>query len=149
MRSCCLLVALSVASTACGGGERASERAGAAAVGEMLGRAAIIEPAEGDTVGPDVLVVLRAEGVVVEPAQGVRLEGSGHHHIFVDVDVTPAGEPIAKVEGVIHLGTGASEFTVKGLSPGPHRLIAVLGYGDHVPMERVATDTVRIVVANR
>ena len=87
------------------------------------------------------------EVLVVEPAQGERVAGRGHHHIFVDTEVTPASEPIPKqVKGIIHLGTGASQFTVKGLTPGEHRLIAVLAYGDHVAMERVAADTVRVVV---
>ncbi len=133
------------------GGERATERATAEAVEEAtLGRVEIIEPADGDTVGPDAGVALRAEGVVVEPAQGERVAGRGHYHIFIDTGVTPAGEPIPKqVEGIIHLGTGASEFTVKGLTLGEHRLIAVLAYGDHVPMERVATDTVRVLVLAR
>ncbi|MBI4512920.1 MAG: DUF4399 domain-containing protein [Gemmatimonadetes bacterium] len=114
----------------------------------MLGRATILLPVDGDTVGPDsVRVVLAAEGVIVEPATGERIEGRGHHHIFVDKDVTPDTAAIPKdVEGIIHLGTGASEFTVKGLTPGEHRLIAVLAYGDHVPMERVAYDTLRIYV---
>ncbi len=143
-----LFLGLVVATLAACGGERAAERATAEAGEEaLLGRVEIVEPADGDTVGPEARLVLRAEGVVVEPAQGERVAGRGHHHIFLDTEVTPASEPIPKqVEGIIHLGTGASQFTVKGLTPGEHRLIAVLAYGDHVAMERVAADTVRVVV---
>ncbi len=147
MRSCIFPLFLLFGLAACRG-EGAADRAQAEAGEEaLLGRVEIVEPADGDTVGPDARLVLRAEGVVVEPAQGERVAGRGHHHIFVDTEVTPASEPIPKqVKGIIHLGTGASEFTVKELTPGEHRLIAVLAYGDHIAMERVATDTVRVVV---
>lgn len=145
-RTTLLFVASTLAACA---GEEPPERAAedAAGVGAPLGSVEIIEPSDGDTVAADLRVVLRAQGVVVEAALGERVEGSGHHHIFVDTDVTPWGEPIPKqVEGIIHLGTGASEFTIKELAPGEHRLIAVLAYGDHVAMEGVAADTARVLV---
>ncbi|MFW6023650.1 MAG: DUF3516 domain-containing protein [Myxococcota bacterium] len=84
----------------------------------------------------------------LEPAEGERTaDDAGHHHIFVDHDVTALDEPIpADVEGIVHLGDGSAEYELADLPPGEHRLIAVPAYGDHVPMARVATDTVRIVV---
>lgn len=107
----------------------------------------MVQPAEGDSVGSEVRVVLRAEGVEVVAADGQRVEGRGHHHLFIDTDPTPPGAVIpAGVPGIVHIGTGAGEWTITGLAPGEHRLIAVLAYGDHVPMEGVATDTVRVVV---
>ncbi len=63
------------------------------------------------------------------------------------IDAVPAGAAIpAGVPGIVHLGTGAGEWTVSGLAPGEHPIIAVLAYGNHVPMEGVAADTVRVVV---
>lgn len=119
----------------------------AACVGEPASRALMLQPADGDTLGPDVRVVLGAEGVEVVAADGQRVAGRGHHHLFIDTDPTPPGTVIpAGVPGIVHLGTGASEWTIAGLAPGEHRMIAVLAYGDHVPMEGVATDTVRVVV---
>jgi hypothetical protein len=110
-------------------------------------RALILSPADGDTVPPDVLVRLGAELVEVVPADGQRTPGRGHHHLFIDADPSPAGDPIpAGVPGVVHLGTGVSEYAIQGLTPGRHRIIAVLAYGDHVPMDGVATDTVHVVV---
>lgn len=110
-------------------------------------RAVIVQPADGDTVGSEVTVVLRGEGVDVVAADGFRVEGRGHHHLFVDAELVPRGAVIpAGVPGVVHIGTGAGEWTLSGLSPGEHRIIAVLAYGDHVPMEGVATDTIRVVV---
>lgn len=146
MRAVCLPVAL-VVLFGCAGEDGAREAESDSRGMTEPAAVEILRPSSGDTLGPDVLVVLRAHGVEVEPALGEKLAGSGHHHLFVDVDVTPEGEPIPKqTEGIIHLGTGAGNFTVKGLAPGEHRIIAVLAYGDHVPMEGVAQDTVRIVV---
>ncbi len=147
MRSYVFLFFLLSGLAACRGDGAADQAKAEAGEEALLGRVEILEPADGDTVGPEARIVFRTEGVVVEPAQGERVPGRGHHHIFVDTEVTPASEPIPKqVEGIVHLGTGASQFTVKGLTPGEHRLIAVLAYGDHVPMERVATDTVTVRV---
>lgn len=109
-------------------------------------RAVMLQPADGDTLDPEVRVVLGAEGLEVAAADGQRVEGRGHHHLFIDADPTPADSVIpAGVPGVVHIGTGAGEWTLT-LAPGQHRIIAVLAYGNHVPMEGVATDTVRVVV---
>lgn len=147
MRAARVVSLASIAALAACGGEEGADRGREAAPAEAP-RAEIVQPADSDTViGPELHVMLRASGVIVEPALGERVEGRGHHHLFVDKDVTPPGEAIPKqVDGVIHLGTGAEEFTVKGLRAGKHRMIAVLAYGDHVPMEGVATDTVHLVV---
>ena len=119
----------------------------AACTGEPASRAVILQPADGDTLGTEVRVVLGAEGVEVVAADGQRVAGRGHHHLFIDTDPTPPGAPIpAGVPGIVHLGTGVGEWTASGLAPGEHRIVAVLAYGDHTPMEGVATDTVRVVV---
>lgn len=133
-----------VLSVACGG-ERAAEEEPAA--DSAAARVTIVRPADGDITGPNVWVQLEAHGVRIAPAQGLPIEGEGHHHLFVDKDVTPPGDSIPKnVDGIIHLGTGASEFELKELSSGRHRIIAVLAYGDHVPMPDVAQDTVVVFV---
>lgn len=105
-------------------------------------------PGEGEVVeGPDVLVRLGASGVRITPA-AVQDEGTGHHHIFVDTDVTPMDEVIpAGAPGIHHLGDGQSEFLVEGLEPGEHRLIAVAADWRHVPLDPPAVDTVRFTVA--
>lgn len=104
------------------------------------------EPTDGAEVGPDVRVVLGTENLEVVEA-GVFEPGTGHHHIFVDVDATPAGEVIpAGIPEVIHKGDGTGEHLIEGLSPGQHRLIAVVGDGAHVPIEPPVTDTIFITV---
>jgi hypothetical protein len=135
--------AAALVSFSCGGGDRGGEQAAQA----PAPRAIILQPASGDTVGPDITVVLGAEGVEVVAADGQRVAGRGHHHLFIDVDVTPTDSAIpAGVAGIVHIGTGATQSTVSGLTPGQHRIIAVLAYGNHVPMEGVGTDTAVVVV---
>jgi len=142
MRSTLLIAGLSLASLSCGGG-----RPDTRAAPPPVARAVIAQPADGDTVGSDVHLALQAEGVEVAAADGQHVAGRGHHHLFIDVDLTPPDSVIpAGVPGIVHIGTGASEWTAAGLTPGAHRIIDVLAHGDHVPMEGVGTDTVRIVV---
>jgi hypothetical protein len=72
---------------------------------------------------------------------------TGHHHLFVDTDVTPMGEAIpAGVPGIIHMGQAQTEFTVEGLAPGPHRIIAVVADGLHVPITPPMMDTINVTV---
>lgn len=112
-----------------------------------LAMATILSPAEGDTVGVDVKVTLGAQGVTIEKATGTRAEGIGHHHLFLDEAPTAADVAIPPASPTrVHLGTGATEHTFRGVAPGPHRIIAVVAYGDHVPMVGVKADTVNIVV---
>lgn len=131
-----------------GCGERAPEERPAEEAAPATPRVEIVQPAEGDSAaGPDVHVMLRAHGIRVAPAQGERVEGEGHHHLFVDRDPTPLADTIPKEgQGIHHLGTGAEEFTLMNVSPGEHRIIAVFAWGDHVPIPGVQADTVRFHV---
>lgn len=106
----------------------------------------ILSPADGDTVGTEVLVTLGVTGARAVPADGMRREGEGHHHLFVDADLTPPDSIIPKTEGIHHIGSGADTLRLVGLAPGTHRLITRFAYGDHVPMAGVATDTIWILV---
>jgi hypothetical protein len=106
----------------------------------------ILSPADGDTVPPDFVVRLSVTGEKVVPATGIRVEGEGHHHLFVDAELTPVDSAIPKTEGVYHIGSGADSLLLQGLAPGTHRIIARFAYGDHVPMPGVATDTIWVTV---
>jgi hypothetical protein len=107
----------------------------------------ITEPAEGATAtGPAVRVVLQADGIEIAPAAEERA-GTAHHHLFLDTDVTPLDDTIpAGVTGIIHLGRAQTEFTFDSLSPGEHRVIAVLADAWHVPIKGAGTDTLRFTV---
>jgi len=129
------------------GDKPASTESAAPATSEPAKLVAILSPTEGDTVGPNIAVTLGATGVTIEKASGVRAEGIGHHHLFLDTDPTAADAPIPPATPtVVHLGTGANEYTFTAIAPGPHRIIAVIAWGDHVPMVGVRTDTVNVVV---
>jgi hypothetical protein len=108
----------------------------------------IVEPAAGETVrGTTVRVVLAASGVEIAPAADER-PGTAHHHLFIDREITPLADTIpAGVTGIVHLGRGQSEFVIEDLTPGEHRVIAVLADWAHVPLSPLASDTVAFLVA--
>lgn len=106
----------------------------------------ILAPAAGDTITLPFTVRLATNGLTIAPASGVREEGIGHHHLLINLDPTPDGEPIPAAEGYVHLGSGVSEYVLDALPPGEHRIIAILAWGDHVPMTGSVRDTVRFVV---
>lgn len=108
---------------------------------------AIVEPAEGaEVAGPAVVVRLTASGVEIVPA-GELKPGTGHHHLYLDADLTPGDRPVPTIEGqIIHLGTGVSEYTFENVTPGTHRLIAVVADGLHVPLQPWVVDTVTFTV---
>ena len=107
----------------------------------------ILEPAEGaEVAGPAVTVRLTAEGVRIVPA-GDLTPGTGHHHLYLDADLTAPDAPVPAVPGqVVHLGTGVSEHTFDSVAAGPHRLIAVIADGAHVPLQPWVVDTVTFTV---
>jgi len=108
-------------------------------------RVEITEPTNGAVVGPDVRVVLAASGVTIGPA-GVD-SSAAHHHLFLDTDPTPPGQPIPAGEvGIVHLGKGQTEYVFEGLAPGEHRVIAVLANWVHVPLAPPVRDTVLFTV---
>jgi len=106
----------------------------------------ITAPARGATVSGPVKVTLAASGVEIVPATDER-PGTGHHHLFVDRDLTPVDDTIPRgVSGILHLGRGQTEFVLDSLKPGPHRVIAVVGDSKHRPLKPLVADTVRFTV---
>jgi hypothetical protein len=106
----------------------------------------IISPRNGATVSGPVVIKLKATGVRIVPAT-VEQPGTGHHHLFVDHDLTwlsdtiPAGSP-----GIIHLARGQTEFVLDSLKPGRHRVIAVIADWRHIPLNPLVADTVTFTV---
>jgi len=107
-----------------------------------------VQPADGATItGTTANVVLSVTGVEIAPATDPR-PGTGHHHIFINDDITPLTEVIPMgLPNVRHYGTGATEFALTDLPPGQHRLIAVVADWAHVPLSPLASDTITITVA--
>ena len=119
----------------------------AACQGKPTVTVTITSPADGDTVtGSVVHVMLAATGIEIAPASEQRA-GTAHHHLFLDVDLTPAEDTIPSgVTGIRHLGRAQTEFHWDSVAPGPHRIIAVLADAWHVPLKPLAADTVNVVV---
>ena len=134
--------ALSLA--ACGGGEEPAEES---MPETPTGTVTIVEPAQGSTVtGPNVTVRLSTTNVPIVPA-GDLTPGTGHHHLYLDADVASMTAPVPTVPGsIVHMGNAASEFTFENVTPGQHRLIAVVADGVHVPLTPAVVDTVTFTV---
>lgn len=107
----------------------------------------ITSPAEGDTVsGSAVHITLNATGIEIAPAADARPE-TAHHHLYLDVDFPQAENAIPMgVGGVVHLGQAQKEYHWENVTPGPHRIIAVLADPGHIPLRPWVTDTVNFVV---
>jgi len=123
------------------------EVAEAAAEGAAAGTVTIVSPANGSEVaGSDVHVVFELAGIQVAPA-GTMEAGTGHHHIFLDTELTPLNQPIPmETPGIVHLGQGQTEYHFEGVAPGQHRIIAVVADGAHIPLNPPVVDTVVFTV---
>lgn len=115
--------------------------------GDEPASVSFVQPQDGATIqGSDVQVALEASGVEITSAD-IHEPGTAHHHVFVDRDVTPLSDTIPSgVSGILHYGRGQTEFEIRDLAPGEHRLIAVLADWNHIPLDPPATDTVFITV---
>lgn len=59
----------------------------------------------------------------VDTANGPVTMGSGHHHLLIDAeDSLAAGTVVPKDSTHIHFGKGQTEYELKGLAPGKHKL---------------------------
>jgi hypothetical protein len=75
---------------------------------------------------------------------GDMTPGTGHHHLYLNADLTPASEPVPTVPGsIIHMGDASSLATrSRDVPPGEHRIIAVVADGAHFPLQPWVVDTV-------
>jgi hypothetical protein len=91
-----------------------------------------ITPSDGETVTNPVTVRFGLTGMGVAPA-GTDRPATGHHHLLIDLDETPAaGQPLPADDNHIHFGGGQTETTLE-LEPGTHTLQLLLGDMNHVP----------------
>lgn len=107
----------------------------------------LLSPEEGEEImGTSVTVRLETSNLPIVPA-GDLTPGTGHHHLFLDADLTDAAVPVPTVPGsIVHMGDASAAYTFEGVSPGEHVLIAVVADGVHVPHQPWVVDTVRFVV---
>lgn len=114
---------------------------------EPIGTVTIVSPANGaEVAGSTVNVQLEVAGFPIVVA-GDMTPGTGHHHLYLDADVTNVTEPVPAVPGsIVHMGDASSDFTFEDVAAGQHRLIAVVADGAHVPLEPLVVDTVVFTV---
>lgn len=94
-------------------------------------RVYFIVPTDGAIVKSPLTVRFGLEGMGVAPA-GTQKAATGHHHLIIDADTPPAGQPIPADEHHIHFGGGQTETTIE-LTPGEHTLQLVIGDATHMP----------------
>jgi hypothetical protein len=106
----------------------------------------ILAPAEGGFQDEHDVVVWLRSTVPIVPA-GDMTPGTGHHHLFLDADLGDPTVPIPTLPGsIVHMGDGSSEYIFVDVASGPHRLIAVVADGAHVPLQPLVVDTVEFVI---
>jgi len=106
----------------------------------------IISPADGAVVSSPVTVLFGLEGMGVAPA-AVQVDGTGHHHLMVDVNELPdMSQPLPSNSNHIHFGKGQTQAEID-LEPGEHTLQLVLGDFAHTPHEPpVVSERITITV---
>lgn len=95
---------------------------------------------DGDKVHSPFRVVFAVSGMGVAPVDAGRLDGTGHHHILIDLDLPPdikAPIPFDKPDEYLHqhykhFGKGETE-TVLTLPPGNHKLRLMFANHRHIP----------------
>jgi hypothetical protein len=141
-------LALSVLVAACGGDQPEANMPPDDMMSDApIGTVTIQEPANGaEVMGTTVTVSLSVAGFPIVVA-GDMTPGTGHHHLYLDADVTDVTVPVPAVPGsIVHMGDGSSGFTFEDVAPGEHRLIAVVADGAHVALQPLVVDTVVFTV---
>lgn len=135
------------------GGEPASDMdtettpAADAAPAEVVGSVVIAEPADGAVLEPGNVTVRLDVSDLRIVAAGDMTPGTGHHHLYLNHDLTAATDPVPTIPGaVIHMGDGSAEYVFEDVPAGEHRLIAVVADGMHVPLQPWVVDTVTFTV---
>lgn len=95
-----------------------------------------IYPRDGAVVqGGKLWVRMGLRNMGVAPA-GIAKDGTGHHHLLVDVDdLPPLDEPIPNDRNHRHFGGGQTEARIEDLAPGKHTLQLMLADENHVPFD--------------
>lgn len=111
------------------------------------GKVFFAEPKDGAEITGPVKVVMVVEGMKVMPA-GEIIEGTGHHHILINQDFTPAGQVIPTDDAHRHFGKGQTE-AVLDLPPGNYRLTLQFADGLHRSYGKELSAAINIKVASK
>jgi hypothetical protein len=85
-------------------------------------------------------------GMEIAPA-GTARRNAGHHHLLIDTELPPLGQPIPSDFNHLHFGGGQTEAEIL-LSPGRHTLQLLFADHDHVPHDPpVVSEKITVEVA--
>lgn len=100
----------------------------------------------GITGGQTFNVDVQVQGLTLVKADGLASGKSGHLHVFIDRDPTPAGQPIpAGDTSIIH--SASPQIPITGVAAGEHVLWIVAGDGTHSPLAPPVMDKLTFTVA--
>ena len=86
---------------------------------------------DGDKLESPLFIQFGLSGMGVAPA-GTNKEGTGHHHLLINVDDIDISRPIPSSSNHIHFGGGQTETTID-LPSGVYTLQLLLGNMSHIP----------------
>jgi len=94
--------------------------------------------------GQPVVLTVKVDGLTLVKADGNTSGATGHLHVFIDRDPTPAGQPIPVEAGIIH--TAERTIPVPDLARGTHTLSVVAGDGAHTPLNPRVMDKLTVTI---
>lgn len=103
-----------------------------------------IAPADGATVEGPMKVQFGVKGMTVKPA-GEIVEGTGHHHLLINVEGPAKGQTIPADAQHLHFGKGQTETELK-LAPGTYRLKMQFADGYHASYGPDMSATITVTV---
>lgn len=112
----------------------------------QAGSVDFLSPKDGEKVKSPVKIKMLVKKMKVRPAgEDPEDKKSGHHHILLDMEPIPAGQPIPTDEKHLHFGKGQTETEI-ALPPGEHTLTLQFADGAHRSYGPKLSKTIKITV---
>ncbi|MGB7950532.1 MAG: DUF4399 domain-containing protein [Candidatus Binatia bacterium] len=108
------------------------------------GKVFFTEPKNGAEIKGPVKIVMGVEDIKIQPA-GEVVEGTGHHHVLINLDFVPPGQVIPTDDSHRHYGKGQTEAELD-LPPGDYKLTLQFADGLHRSYGRELSDTINVKV---
>lgn len=105
---------------------------------------ALLEPANGATVGTTFKVRFGVKGMAVAPA-GAIVADSGHNHLLINQMPVPQGQSVPFDDQHKHFGAGQTEAMIT-LPPGQYRLTSQFANGAHQSYGPAMSSSIQITV---
>ncbi|WP_083533001.1 DUF4399 domain-containing protein [Bosea sp. WAO] len=126
-----LIVGISAAFALLAGDAGAQERPRQRNPAPANAKVSFVDLGDNAKVPGKLLVRFAITGMEIAPA-GTQRRNAGHHHLLIDTNLPPLGQPIPSDFNHLHFGGGQTEAEIL-LSPGRHTLQLLFADHDHVP----------------